>query len=79
MSAKQSVFAMLVGLAVAVGALDAQAARPCRKMCHRLIKENIAEHCSGYRGIVKRMCKKDVRDTFVNFCERQESGDCLGL
>jgi hypothetical protein len=70
---------MLVGIALAVSAVDAQAVRPCRKMCHRLIKENIAEHCSGYPARIKRLCKKDVRETIVNFCQRQESGDCLGL
>jgi hypothetical protein len=78
MRAKQSVIATLIGAALLVGAVQAQAARPCRKMCHRLIKENIAEHCSGYRGVIKRACKKDVRDTIVNFCQRQESGPCLG-
>lgn len=79
MKAKQSAIALFLGLTLAVGVVETQAARNCKKLCRRVINENITETCSGYRGAIKRACKADVRQTIVNFCKRQEGGGCLGL
>jgi hypothetical protein len=57
----------------------AEAGRPCRRLCRKLIAENVVEHCSQYSGVLKRLCRKDVRTTLLGYCRRQPSGDCLGL
>lgn len=78
MGARPILVALMMGLALAGGVVDAEAKRKCRKLCRTLIADNIVEHCTGYRGVIKRACHADVRNTILHYCKRQTSGDCLG-
>lgn len=71
---------LAIVLSVGLLAVPADAKkRNCKRLCRAKIAQFNREHCLQYHGRLRRLCKADVRETTIGFCQRQESGDCLGL